>query len=249
MSENYTTQIWGVLPDEGNPLADAVEPWLDLLEFPTAENGRNMYPYNVRDAEGNVNRETTSDRSTLDRIVTNAERFTFKTTGISGQTGKAIQYGDLRLEVTLWSESAGWPMGPVFCIELPTRTLTEDSSDTGRVEVKLLQQLLELTSESHTRTDAVYSYGNSVIGARQMEDHPQRAVIEAADVGQLETEWLLVLPPAVVEKIGREPLWNAPVWHIEEIDNGAVLVVVDKDPRWEAPQRPLPIRAFFAENE
>lgn len=249
MSENYTTQLWGVLPAGENPLAAAVEPWLNLMEFPTDANGRNVFPYSVRDANGNVHRETPSDPSTLDRVITNADRFTFKPTGIGGQAGNAIRYGDLPLEVTLWSEAASWPMGPVFCIQLPTRALTEDDSDAGRVEANLLQQFLELTIESHTRTDAVYSYGNSVIGPRLMEDHPQRAVIEAADVEHLAMEWLLVLPPAVVGKVGRERFWNAPVWRIEELDSGAVLVVVDEDPRWEAPQRPLPIRAFFAENE
>lgn len=45
--------------------------------------------------------------------------------------------------------------------------------------------------------------------------------------------WLTVFTPAMVETYGRDTLLSAPAWHVEELDDGAILVVCHDDLDWE----------------
>jgi hypothetical protein len=245
MSEKYTTQIWAVLPDGENTITAAVGPWLSLLEFPVDESGQTVYPYKIRDEDGHTDRGTTKGSTALKRAATGADRITLDTVGIDGQERNDIRYRDLRIRVTVWSDSAGWPEGAVSCLELSTRQFTENGTDTGDVESGVLDQLLELAARSHREMNAIYSYGNSVIEARPIENHPRRSAIESGDVTQLAVEWLQILPPTVVTDLGREALATG-AWRFEELESGAALVVVDEDPRWEPPERSLSLKQFFS---
>ena len=42
--------------------------------------------------------------------------------------------------------------------------------------------------------------------------------------------WLIVFSPPVVETYGRETLLDAPAYHVEELADGSVLIITDKDP-------------------
>lgn len=42
--------------------------------------------------------------------------------------------------------------------------------------------------------------------------------------------WLHVLPPALVDRAGRDQLLAAPAWRVEALSDGAVLLVVDDLP-------------------
>lgn len=50
--------------------------------------------------------------------------------------------------------------------------------------------------------------------------------------------WLAVFPPAMVESYGRETLLSAPAWKVEELDDGAILIVCHDDiDDWQADGR------------
>ena len=46
--------------------------------------------------------------------------------------------------------------------------------------------------------------------------------------------WLTVFTPRLVETYGRETLLSAPAWHVEELDDGAILLVCHDDPSWRS---------------
>ncbi|WP_336358963.1 hypothetical protein [Haloarcula sp. CGMCC 1.6347] len=41
--------------------------------------------------------------------------------------------------------------------------------------------------------------------------------------------WLTILPPAMVEEYGRETVLSTPAWHVDELDDGSVLLVCHND--------------------
>lgn len=44
--------------------------------------------------------------------------------------------------------------------------------------------------------------------------------------------WLMLFPPAMVETYGRETLLEAPAWHVEELDDGGILLVSTPNPTY-----------------
>lgn len=46
----------------------------------------------------------------------------------------------------------------------------------------------------------------------------------------LEVSWLMLFPPEMAESYGKEFLLDAPVWRIDELDNGAILIIASPDP-------------------
>ena len=64
-----------------------------------------------------------------------------------------------------------------------------------------------------------------------LDDYP----VDASQRGQAVTEinfltWLSIFPPPLVDTYGRERLLSAPAWHVEELDDGSILLVEWADP-------------------
>lgn len=53
------------------------------------------------------------------------------------------------------------------------------------------------------------------------------------------TTWITVFPPALVETYGRETLLDAPVWRVEEWDDGAIALVTYPNVQYPKPQHPV----------
>lgn len=51
--------------------------------------------------------------------------------------------------------------------------------------------------------------------------------------------WLTIFPPALVDTYGRETLLSAPAWHVEELDDGAIMIVCHDDLSWQTSIYPV----------
>lgn len=123
------------------------------------------------------------------------------------------------------------PAVPCLELLLAHEELTWD----GFPVVEEVTGMLQLVKAVYRATDTppayVYglSYGHSEVIRRGARELP----ITEADLAENRIcgpSWLMLFPPALVETYGREVLLNAPVWHAEELDDGAILLVVVENP-------------------
>ncbi len=92
--------------------------------------------------------------------------------------------------------------------------------------------LLDLLRELYYAVDPQYCCGldpGHVEGIRRQAGLP--VTEESLANTHVETaSWLMLFPPEMVAAYGREFLLSAPAWRVEEVDDGAVLLVASSDP-------------------
>ncbi|GAB3021558.1 hypothetical protein [Natronobiforma cellulositropha] len=69
--------------------------------------------------------------------------------------------------------------------------------------------------------------------------HPPCTARSLADWRLTHLCWLTIFTPNLVDTYGRETLLSAPAWHVEELEDGAILLVCHDDPTWETSLQPV----------
>lgn len=100
-------------------------------------------------------------------------------------------------------------------------------------ETEPVEQLIEVIRAGYNATTnsqiAVYALAPDKPPSRRLP--PISAESVATDQYEY-LSWLTIFPPAMVERIGRERLLDAPAWHVEELDDDAVLLVCGPAKEW-----------------
>lgn len=131
--------------------------------------------------------------------------------------------------------SIGTPHLPHIRLDVGDRRfayLDEDEEPT------VVKDTIDLVTEVYlaTETRPAFVYGMTE-GVRQSFADRDEYPISQSMVGKEVTEidhvtWLSIFPPALVDTYGRERLLSAPAWHVDELEDGAIVVV-----NWDDPTR------------
>lgn len=73
-----------------------------------------------------------------------------------------------------------------------------------------------------------YSYGFAQQGRRPLDEHPDRDALATGEIPFV--DWLVILPPHLIESIGRTHVLNSPAWRVIELDDGSVCLVSHENP-------------------
>lgn len=85
--------------------------------------------------------------------------------------------------------------------------------------------LIELSKKLYTYLSPVYGFGEYGIGWREV---PSKDDILSGNVKRF--CWVNFIPKNLVKKMGIEKLLSAPVWKVEELDDGGILLVLAPNP-------------------
>lgn len=157
---------------------------------------------------------------------------------------------DGRVRVLLESFAAAdeWFLTP----DLPALAVTTDIESfrlgDGQRRQETLDAFLDVVAAIYTTTDPAFVYGHTPVEAEILGEFPdhRRLPVDRATLGERQVGdvgWLLLFPPAFVERYGREWLLDAPVSRTRLLD-GAVLLLADEEP-WEGDPERSALRAYF----
>lgn len=123
-----------------------------------------------------------------------------------------------------------WTTPRVPAIEM---IVTSDKIEIGSTDTQV-EKLLDLIKTVYTSTVSPpsYVYGlDPYHGEALGEDVDLPASKDSIKDGTIDdVTWLMLFPPSFAEAIGRERLEEAPAWRVEELDDGAVLLVAVENP-------------------
>jgi hypothetical protein len=129
--------------------------------------------------------------------------------------------------------SIGTPELPHIRLDVGDRRFARLDEDE---ETTVVEDTIDLVAEiylaTETRPAFVYGMAKKMPGVlSDLDDYP----VDASQRGQAVTEinfltWLSIFPPPLVDTYGREELLSAPAWHVEELDDGSILLVEWADP-------------------
>lgn len=215
----------GLLPEDvtAGDLPTVLDAVLDVCA--SSRSGRSVrYQYSVGVGDDSE-RGTSASRRELDRL--------FSTYGYGSLE---LWYGDLDLLLFLDADDGcgedHYPEGPHVLAAVDPVYFGKDPDFfdvplAGRVEL-----LLDFWTELYDRLDLRYVYGYPPgLDYHQYITPPRR---EALADGVLEqVYWLNVLPPHVVERLGRDAVLDAPAWLVEPLDDGAVRIATAEGPPYK----------------
>lgn len=114
-----------------------------------------------------------------------------------------------------------------------TESAGVDEDDARRASAALREFLRDLYV-TLTGSDRSVGYACAIDRADAVEHRENRPIVTEAGLsaGRLEgLAWYQVLPPDLAASVGRERLHDAPAWRVEDLDDGAVALVVDELPK------------------
>jgi hypothetical protein len=103
-------------------------------------------------------------------------------------------------------------------------------------EPTVVKDTIDLVAEIYLATEErpafVYGMAKKMPGVvKELGSYPIPASQVGEDVSEIQfVSWLSIFPPSLVDMYGRERLLSAPAWHVEELDDGSILLVGWKDP-------------------
>lgn len=144
-------------------------------------------------------------------------------------------------------EHGGVPEVPYVRLRYPEdqfddAVLNEDPN-TDRDLKDALETVLEMVRIAyHAVDDIAYGFGKTPGMSTQRSKGRLRLPVTATELAADEIEyavWLMVFPPRMVESYGRTILTSAPAHHVEEFDDGGVLLVAGPDPLGHPKTKPI----------
>lgn len=154
-----------------------------------------------------------------------------------GEVVQNLRYRSVHLAITFRDRTPGVPdlPGLVFNVE----DIEFDHSSLSSAESQQrIEDLIDFVARCYDRSRAVghtplYLFGASpthVAKLRQDSDF-LRTTTDGVRAGDLEElYWLQLLPPRMVDRVGRDRLTSAPAHRVETLADGAVLLVAHEDP-------------------
>jgi hypothetical protein len=103
-----------------------------------------------------------------------------------------------------------------------------DASSVGTTVEEHVSRTIEFATIVYGLLDVNYSYGYSQVGARQLNEHPDRDALATGEIPFV--DWLVILPPHLVDSLGREHVLDAPAWRAIELDDGSICLVSHENP-------------------
>jgi hypothetical protein len=131
------------------------------------------------------------------------------------------------------SSSMGAPNLPHLRLKIGYRRFDQPDEEEMVVRVDdavdLIKKVYLATEE---RPAFVYGMSKNMPGVvKELGSYPIPASQAGEDVSEIQfVSWLSIFPPSLVDMYGRERLLSAPAWHVEELDDGSILLVGWKDP-------------------
>jgi hypothetical protein len=143
-----------------------------------------------------------------------------------------------RPESLIWGETGGtWDLrdAPLISYDIgPWHLYGEDGMRTDTIDKGSLNELIRILETGYYATNqhllAVYGQPPDQRHFEDMARHPPFTAKSLAHDEYEALSWLTLFTPSMVETYGREKLLSAPAHRIEELDDGAVLIVCHKKP-------------------
>ncbi|GAB3022465.1 hypothetical protein [Natronobiforma cellulositropha] len=104
---------------------------------------------------------------------------------------------------------------------------------------EIVTEILELVTLGYEATDEPPYVAYSITPDMPYIGRPPITAASLANAELTHLCWLTVFTPPLVETYGRETLLSAPAWHVEELEDGAIILVCHDDPTWETSLQPV----------
>lgn len=215
--------IWGLLGDSFAPSDTGTffARVAELVSPAETDDSAQVYPYEEK-TDGWSRGEVIKAQSLRDLITGGSG------VKLGGSTGnRRIHYKDLPVTATLHA-TADVSLLPAYDLWVPGDRFNPDGSSPETTFETHVEQAIGLAIAVYNTADVEYSYGFAQQGRRPLDEHPDRDALTTGEIPFV--DWLVILPPHLVESIGRTHVLDLPAWRVIELDDGSVCLVSHENP-------------------
>lgn len=211
--------VHGLLePDFSDPTR-VVDAFVELTSPSVEEDGRELFPYEY-EADGEHVEERTADVDEVKRAFATHD---------NGVLYRSL--GELTVRMLYNMDEEHAPAPPLYTVAIDAVSFLPDE-DRELFETSVhrrVSDVVELVGSAYERLRPSYVYGYGATPDYSYVSVPEREELERGHLPEL--YWLAIFPPELVAELGRERVLASPTWKTEELDDGAILLVVYENPR------------------